>query len=135
MLAKEHLSAPTQYFVPRLARSSVDFRISPDWPAYIDIPSLLSAVRVRLAFPCCPIKFSAITALYHFVQRNALRISRLGGDKPAEEPSRMLGRETSIAGVRNVVASNPDLAALISPGYCSKWCPRLVCFHMPRMDF
>ena len=81
-----------------IAESDAVSMVSPFDPAAITARWRALEARVRG-------KLAAINALYQLVQRDALTMSKLGGDKLVEELFGMLDKDASIGGVRNVISS------------------------------
>lgn len=95
-------------------------------PGHVDVPSLIAILRAHLASPRRPLKFAAITALYQLVQRDALSVSRLGGDKLVEELFGMLDRDPSIAGVRDVIMTWLEQTVVLNPNAWIDLCQRIM---------
>jgi len=74
-------------------------------PAEVDVPKLVSTFRSHLASTRRPLKVAAITALYQIVQRDAILMSKLGGNQLVEDLFGLLDDDPSIDGVRNVITS------------------------------
>ena len=54
-------------------------------PDHVDVPELVARFRGYLSSSRRPLKLASINALYQLVQRDALSMSKLGGDKLVEE--------------------------------------------------
>ncbi|WRT65221.1 uncharacterized protein IL334_002164 [Kwoniella shivajii] len=75
-------------------------------PSEVDIPKLVETFRSHLASTRRPLKVSAITALYQIVQRDAILISKLGGNQLVEDLFSLLDDDPSIEeSVRQVILS------------------------------
>lgn len=74
-------------------------------PQEVDVPKLLSSFRQYLASTRRPLKVAAITALYQIVQRDAVLMSKVGGNQLVEELFGLLDNDPSIEGVRAVITS------------------------------
>lgn len=95
-------------------------------PDNVDVAELVSRLRTHLASPRRPLKFAAINALYQLVQRDALTMSKLGGDKLVEELFGMLDRDPSIDGVRNVISSWLEQTVVYNPSAWIDLCQRIM---------
>lgn len=95
-------------------------------PDNVDVAELVSRLRTHLASPRRPLKFAAINALYQLVQRDALTMSKLGGDKLVEELFGMLDRDPSIDGVRNVILSWLEQTVVYNPSAWIDLCQRIM---------
>ncbi|OCF33994.1 clathrin-coated vesicle protein [Kwoniella heveanensis BCC8398] len=74
-------------------------------PAEVDVPRLVSTFRSHLASTRRPLKVATITALYQIVQRDAVLISKIGGNQLVEDLFGLLDDDPSIEGVKNVILS------------------------------
>ncbi|KAG1754151.1 armadillo-type protein [Suillus lakei] len=74
-------------------------------PEHVDVPEIVNRFRRHLSSPRRCLKLAAIDALYQLVQKDALAMSRLGGDRLVEDLFGMLDGDPSIDGVRNVISS------------------------------
>lgn len=95
-------------------------------PAEVDVPKLLSRFRSHLASTRRPLKVAAITALYQIVQRDAVLISKLGGNQLVEDLFGLLDDDPSIPGVRNVITSWLGQTAATTPGGWIDLCQRIM---------
>lgn len=95
-------------------------------PDYVDITALVNELRAHLSSPRRPLKFAAINALYQLVQRDALAMSKLGGDKLVEELFGMLDKDPSIDGVRNVITSWLEQTVVYNPSAWIDLCQRIM---------
>lgn len=74
-------------------------------PSEIDVPKLISSFRTYLASARRPLKVAAITALYQIVQRDAVTMSKVGGDQLVQELFGLLDGDPTIEGVKAVITS------------------------------
>lgn len=74
-------------------------------PQEVDVPKLVESFRQYLASTRRPLKVAAITALYQIVQRDAVLMSKVGGNQLVEELFGLLDNDPSIEGVRAVITS------------------------------
>ncbi|WVQ76597.1 hypothetical protein IAR50_006269 [Cryptococcus sp. DSM 104548] len=74
-------------------------------PAAIDTPKLVKTFRRHLASPRRPLKVASITALYQIVQRDAILISKIGGNQLVEDLFGLLDDDPSIEGVKRLISS------------------------------
>jgi HEAT repeat protein len=74
-------------------------------PAEVDVPKLVSSFRGYLASTRRPLKVAAITALYQIVQRDAVLMSKVGGNQLVEELFGLLDNDPTIEGVKAVITS------------------------------
>lgn len=65
----------------------------------------MASFRKNLANPRRPLKNASINALYQLVQKDAVAMSKLGGDQLVEDLFSMLDDDSSVEGVRNVISS------------------------------
>lgn len=95
-------------------------------PDHVNIAELVNQLRAHLYSPRRPLKFASINALYQLVQRDALAMSKLGGDKLVEELFGMLDRDPSIEGVRNVISSWLEQTVIYNPSAWIDLCQRIM---------
>ncbi|KAI5117719.1 hypothetical protein M0805_001805 [Coniferiporia weirii] len=95
-------------------------------PDHVNISDLVDQLRAHLASPRRPLKLAAINALYQLVQRDALAMSKLGGDKLVEELFGMLDRDPSIDGVRNVISAWLEQTVTYNPSAWIDLCQRIM---------
>lgn len=74
-------------------------------PEHVQIPDLVNDFRGHLSSSRRPLKLASINALYQLVQKDALSMSKLGGDRLVEDLFGMLDDDSSVEGVRNVISS------------------------------
>ncbi|KAI0668842.1 ARM repeat-containing protein [Trametes maxima] len=95
-------------------------------PNHVNVPELVSRFRGYLASPRRPLKLASINALYQLVQRDALSMSKLGGDQLVEELFAMLDDDSSVDGVRNVIASWLQQTVIYNPSAWIDLCQRIM---------
>jgi len=95
-------------------------------PAEVDVPKLLETFRGHLVSTRRPLKVAAITALYQIVQRDAVLISKLGGNQLVEDLFGLLDDDPSIDGVRNVITSWLQQTAATLPSGWIDLCQRIM---------
>lgn len=95
-------------------------------PAEVDVPKLVSTFRGHLLSTRRPLKVAAITALYQIVQRDAVLISKLGGNQLVEDMFGLLDDDPSLEGVRNVITSWLQQTAASLPGGWIDLCQRIM---------
>ncbi|KZW00275.1 clathrin-coated vesicle protein [Exidia glandulosa HHB12029] len=95
-------------------------------PDRVDIPDLIQRLRANLSSPRRPLKVASINALYRLVQRDALLMSRVGGDKLVEDLFGMLDDDSTIDGVRNVITSWLSQTAAQNPSAWIDLCQRIM---------
>ena len=95
-------------------------------PQEVDIPRLLQTFRGHLASTRRPLKVAAITALYQIVQRDAVLISKLGGNQLVEDLFGLLDDDPSLEGVRNVITSWLQQTAAALPSGWIDLCQRIM---------
>ena len=95
-------------------------------PAEVVIPKLLQTFRTHLASTRRPLKVAAITALYQIVQRDAVLISKLGGNQLVEDLFGLLDDDPSLEGVRNVITSWLQQTAAALPSGWIDLCQRIM---------
>ncbi|WWC87367.1 uncharacterized protein L201_002256 [Kwoniella dendrophila CBS 6074] len=95
-------------------------------PTEVDIPKLVETFRSHLASTRRPLKVAAITALYQIVQRDAVLISKLGGNSLVEDLFGLLDDDPSIEGVRQVIVSWLQQTAASLPSGWIDLCQRIM---------
>ncbi|OSD03664.1 ARM repeat-containing protein [Trametes coccinea BRFM310] len=95
-------------------------------PDHVNIPELVTRFRGYLASSRRPLKLASINALYQLVQRDALSMSKLGGDRLVEELFAMLDDDSSVDGVRNVIASWLQQTVIYNPSAWIDLCQRIM---------
>ncbi|KAL0960465.1 hypothetical protein HGRIS_005508 [Hohenbuehelia grisea] len=95
-------------------------------PEHVDIPGLVTQFRGYLASPRRPLKLASINALYQLVQKDALVMSKLGGDRLVEDLFGMLDDDSSVEGVRNVITSWLQQTVVHNPSAWIDLCQRIM---------
>ncbi|EJD52751.1 ARM repeat-containing protein [Auricularia subglabra TFB-10046 SS5] len=95
-------------------------------PEHVDIPDLIQRLRSNLSSTRRPLKVASINALYRLVQRDALLMSKVGGDKLVEDLFGMLDDDSTIEGVRNVITSWLTQTAAQNPSAWIDLCQRIM---------
>ncbi|WWC67479.1 uncharacterized protein I206_101387 [Kwoniella pini CBS 10737] len=95
-------------------------------PSEVDIPKLVTTFKSHLTSTRRPLKVAAITALYQIVQRDAVLISKLGGNSLVEDLFGLLDDDPSIEGVRQVITSWLSQTASSLPSGWIDLCQRIM---------
>lgn len=95
-------------------------------PEHVDVPEIVNRFRKHLSSSRRCLKLAAIDALYQLVQKDALAMSRLGGDRLVEDLFGMLDGDPSIDGVRNVISSWLLQTAIHNPSAWIDLCQRIM---------
>ncbi|PPQ99633.1 hypothetical protein CVT24_005211, partial [Panaeolus cyanescens] len=95
-------------------------------PESVDIPDLVKRFRVHLSSSRRPLKLASINALYQLVQKDALAMSKLGGDRLVEDLFGMLDDDSSVQGVRNVITSWLHQTVIYNPSAWIDLCQRIM---------
>ncbi|KAL1740521.1 armadillo-type protein [Schizophyllum fasciatum] len=95
-------------------------------PEHVDIPVLVQQFRQYLSSSRRPLKLASINALYQLVQKDALAMSKLGGDKLVEDLFGMLDDDASVEGVRNVISSWLQQTVILNPSAWIDLCQRIM---------
>ncbi|KAF7331836.1 Clathrin-coated vesicle protein [Mycena kentingensis (nom. inval.)] len=95
-------------------------------PEHVDIPDLVKQFRVYLASSRRPLKLASINALYQLVQKDALAMSRLGGDRLVEDLFGMLDDDSSVQGVRDVITGWLQQTVAHNPSAWIDLCQRIM---------
>src|ERR1700722_12829594 len=74
-------------------------------PEHIQLPELVGRFREYLSSPRRLLKLASINALYQLVKKDALLMSKLGGDRLVENLFGMLDDDPSVDGVRDVIST------------------------------
>ncbi|KAI6043108.1 armadillo-type protein [Pisolithus marmoratus] len=93
---------------------------------HVDIPDAVARFRSHLASNRRQLKLAAIDALYQLVQKDALVMSRLGGDGLVEDLFAMLDGDPGIQGVRSVIKSWLSQTAVHNPSAWIDLCFRIM---------
>jgi hypothetical protein len=95
-------------------------------PEHVQIPELVNSFRGHLSSSRRPLKLASINALYQLVQKDALSMSKLGGDRLVEDLFGMLDDDSSIEGVRNVISSWLQQTVVHNPSAWIDLCQRIM---------
>ncbi|KAJ6560948.1 clathrin-coated vesicle protein [Mycena sp. CBHHK59/15] len=95
-------------------------------PEHVNIPDLVNQFRTHLASSRRPLKLASIDALYQLVQKDALTMSRLGGDRLVEDLFGMLDDDSSVQGVRNVITNWLKQTVVHNPSAWIDLCQRIM---------
>lgn len=95
-------------------------------PEHADIPELVDRFRGHLSSSRRPLKLASINALYQLVQKDALVMSKLGGDRLVEDLFGMLDDDSSVQGVRNVISSWLQQTVIYNPSAWIDLCQRIM---------
>ncbi|KAH0586658.1 hypothetical protein H2248_007874 [Termitomyces sp. 'cryptogamus'] len=95
-------------------------------PEHVNIPDLVTQFRSHLSSTRRPLKIASINALYQLVQKDALAMSKLGGDRLVEELFGMLDDDSSVQGVRNVISSWLEQTVVHNPSAWIDLCQRIM---------
>ncbi|KAH7927705.1 ARM repeat-containing protein [Leucogyrophana mollusca] len=95
-------------------------------PEHVHIPEFVDRFRRHLASTRRRLKIASIDALYQLVQRDALAMSRLGGDRLVEDLFTMLDGDPSVDGVKNVISSWLQQTAVHNPSAWIDLCQRIM---------
>lgn len=95
-------------------------------PEHVSLPELVVQFRDYLTSPRRPLKIASINALYQLVQKDALFMSKVGGDKLVEVLFGMLDSDPSIEGVRSVITSWLRQTAIYNPSAWIDLCQRIM---------
>ncbi|KAG8984939.1 hypothetical protein FRB93_006149 [Tulasnella sp. JGI-2019a] len=92
----------------------------------VDVPDLVAGFRKYLSSSRRPLKIASINALYQLVQRDALLMSKLGGDRLVEDLFGMLDDDPGIEGVRNIILSWLQQTVALNPSAWIDLCQRIM---------
>ncbi|KAJ3824050.1 clathrin-coated vesicle protein [Lentinula raphanica] len=95
-------------------------------PEHVNIPALVKSFRSHLSSSRRPLKVASINAFYQLVQRDALVMSKLGGDLLVEDLFGMLDDDSSVDGVRNVITSWLEQTVVYNPSAWIDLCQRIM---------
>ncbi|KAF5360713.1 hypothetical protein D9756_004478 [Leucocoprinus leucothites] len=96
-------------------------------PEHIDIPQTVKLFLQHLSSPRRPLKMASINALYQIFQRDALAMSKIGGEALVEELFGMLDDDySSVQGVRNVISSWLKQTVIYNPSAWIDLCQRIM---------
>lgn len=95
-------------------------------PEHANVPDLVKKFREYLSSSRRPLKLASINALYQLVQKDALAMSKLGGDRLVEDLFGMLDDDSSVEGVRNVITSWLQQTVIYNPSAWIDLCQRIM---------
>ncbi|KAF8074912.1 clathrin-coated vesicle protein, partial [Lyophyllum atratum] len=95
-------------------------------PEHVNVPDLVNQFRSHLSSSRRPLKLASINALYQLVQKDALSMSKLGGDRLVEDLFGMLDDDSSVQGVRNVISSWLEQTVEHNPSAWIDLCQRIM---------
>ncbi|THH16286.1 hypothetical protein EW146_g4324 [Bondarzewia mesenterica] len=95
-------------------------------PVFVDVPELINQFRTHLNSSRRPLKLVSIHALYQLVQKDALLVSKIGGDLLVEELFGMLDGDPSIEGVRRVISSWLQQTVVHNPSAWIDLCQKIM---------
>lgn len=95
-------------------------------PEHVRIQEFVLQFRAHLGSSRRPLKLASINALYQLVQKDALAMSKIGGDRLVEELFAMLDSDPSIDGVRNVITSWLQQTVVYNPSAWIDLCQRIM---------
>ncbi|KAI0258392.1 clathrin-coated vesicle protein [Gloeopeniophorella convolvens] len=95
-------------------------------PEHVDVPELITQFRTHLNSSRRPLKLASIHALYQLVQKDALLVSKVGGDRLVEELFAMLDGDPSIEGVRKVISSWMKQTVVYNPSAWIDLCQKIM---------
>ena len=95
-------------------------------PEHANIPDLIKRFRNHLSSSHRPLKLASINALYQLVQKDAIAMSKLGGDRLVEDLFGMLDDDSSVQGVRNVISSWLHQTVIHNPSAWIDLCQRIM---------
>jgi HEAT repeat-containing protein 5 len=93
---------------------------------HVDMQDLVNQLRRHLGSSCRPLKLASINALYQLVQKDALAMSKMGGDQLVEDLFRMLDEDAAVDGVRNIILSWLQQTASLNPSAWIDLCQRIM---------
>ncbi|KZV63558.1 clathrin-coated vesicle protein [Peniophora sp. CONT] len=95
-------------------------------PDHVNVPDLITQFRLHLTSVRRPLKLASIHALYQLVQRDALLVSKIGGDALVEELFAMLDGDPSIDGVRKIITSWLQQTVVYNPSAWIDLCQKIM---------
>ncbi|KIJ41885.1 hypothetical protein M422DRAFT_60390 [Sphaerobolus stellatus SS14] len=95
-------------------------------PQDVDIPDLVRKLRTYLSSSRRPLKIASINALYQMVQRDALTMSKVGGDRLVEDLFGMLDEASVAEGVRGIISSWLRQTVVHNPSAWIDLCQRIM---------
>ncbi|TCD62248.1 hypothetical protein EIP91_007144 [Steccherinum ochraceum] len=95
-------------------------------PEQVEVPKLITRFRGYLSSSRRPLKVASINGLYQLVQKDALLMSRLGGDQLVEQLFGMLDYDSSVEGVRSVIITWLQHTVIHNPSAWIDLCQRIM---------
>ena len=95
-------------------------------PEQVEVPKLITRFRSYLSSSRRPLKVASINGLYQLVQKDALLMSRLGGDQLVEQLFGMLDYDSSVEGVRSVIVTWLQHTVVHNPSAWIDLCQRIM---------
>ncbi|KAF8998676.1 armadillo-type protein [Cyathus striatus] len=95
-------------------------------PEHVDVPDLVRSFQAHLSSPRGPLKVASINALYQLVQKDALAMSRIGGDRLVEDLFGMLDDDATVVGVKDVISSWLKQTVVHNPSAWIDLCQRIM---------
>lgn len=95
-------------------------------PDHIDVHNLVDKLRIYLSSSRRPLKMASINALYQMVQRDALAMSKIGGDRLVEELFGMLDDTSTSEGIRGIISSWLRQTVIHNPSAWIDLCQRIM---------
>lgn len=95
-------------------------------PEQVEIRDLVRKLRAYLSSSRRPLKMASINALYQMVQRDALTMSKVGGDRLVEDLFGMLDDASASEGVRGIISSWLRQTVIHNPSAWIDLCQRIM---------
>ncbi|KAI5476389.1 Armadillo-type fold domain containing protein [Pseudohyphozyma bogoriensis] len=95
-------------------------------PTAMDLGKLIATLRSQLSSTRQPLKVAAVNSVYQLVQRDAVQMSKLGGDGLVQELFALLDDDPSIEGVRAAIMSWLRQTADVNPSGWIDLCQRIM---------
>ncbi|GJJ09041.1 hypothetical protein Clacol_003263 [Clathrus columnatus] len=95
-------------------------------PEHVGVRDLVDKLRIYLSSSRRPLKMASINALYQMVQRDALSMSKIGGDQLVEELFGMLDDTSTSEGVRSIISSWLRQTVIHNPSAWIDLCQRIM---------
>ncbi len=95
-------------------------------PQFIDVTAWIQQLRKQLNGKQRTLKLAATNAFYQLVQREALTMSRVGGDQLVEEFFAQLDADPKLDGAREVILSWLQKTADLAPSGWIDLCQRIM---------
>lgn len=95
-------------------------------PEQVEIRELVRKLRGHLSSSRRPLKMASINALYQMVQRDALTMSKIGGDRLVEDLFGMLDDASASEGVRGIISSWLRQTVIHNPSAWIDLCQRIM---------